>query len=89
MLNKPTLFYAPSCEFCQIVAEEAVPIMLQQNVPLIVRMPTLKEKMEIVRVPALFIPAGYLSLEKPHLFFGGGIPQWLRQLTHGTSDPNN
>lgn len=89
MLKKPTLFYSPSCEFCQIVTEEAVPIFTDHTVPLTVRMPTLREKTEIPRVPALFIPEGYFGLEKPHLFVGGGIPQWLKQLTDGTSDSND
>lgn len=80
MITKPTLFFAPSCDFCHEVVDEIGPLFAARNVELLVRMPSLRERVEITQVPALFIPVGFFGLTKPHLLVGSSIPQWILSL---------
>ena len=89
MITKPTFFFSPFCEFCQTALDAIGPVFTSHGVELIIRMPSLREKVEIAKVPALFIPSGYFGLDQPHILFGGGIPTWLRTITDGTENTDN
>lgn len=79
-MTQPILFYSPFCPICPGVIVACVDYFNQKGIPLLIKMPDLKEKKLVKNLPALFLPRESGDFEQSYILIGENIPDWLRTM---------